>query len=111
MLNGNFTVYQVGRSQYESVCSAVTADSKLCGYTLPELNYDENSANAYSQQNCVNGEHHSGSYNSKTLVCTDDAGEYEHKDKNLLVALCGVGTCLFAIIAAVCGDDIQNMFK
>lgn len=90
-LDGNYTVYQISGFQYESICSALTENSNLCGYKLIDLNFNKKSATAYSQQNCINGEQHSGTYDSKTLVCTDDAKEYKHDDVAMAIALSGIG--------------------
>lgn len=97
-LDGNYTYYQLGRFQYESICSAQTKDSKWCGYLLPEINVDVKSAIAYSQQNCINNDQYFGSYNCKTSICTDTVGENDNYTAGIVATFCGIGFMLFTTL-------------
>ena len=63
----------------------------LCGYVLPDINFDESSATEYSQENCVSGQTHSGSYNSETLTCDDTAEKYTRNNIRNTLLYTGIG--------------------
>jgi hypothetical protein len=97
-LNGNYSIYQTGRFQYESVCSAQIENSMLCDYVLPGINVDKSSAIEYSRENCVRGQIHSGSYNSKTLICDDTVEKYTLNDIKMIILYTGLGLLILLII-------------
>jgi hypothetical protein len=104
-LNGNYSIYQVGGFQYESVCTAQTENLMLCGYVLPDINFDKNSAIQYSQENCISGQEYSGSYNSQTLICDDFVEKYEQDNIKTIILFTGFSLVLsatFPMIFFVC---------